>query len=110
MSSAEQGPAQAVESILSNLDYLDHGDDLRPLIRRLAEVVAKLVPAEAAPPPVELRVGDTYDLLLRVRCTVTDTDDDGSIQVQLEQRMFTEVRDRELCLDPDEIVGGARRE
>lgn len=59
---------------------------------------------QAVAPP--LRVGQSFELLLRVLCTVVDAGDDGSVQIKLDQRSFQRPEDREIALEADEVVGG----
>lgn len=97
--------AEKIDDVLTRLD---HNDDLRPIIRRLAEATHELARELAPMKPAEpMKVGQEYDVIVRVRATCTDTDDDGSVELQLENRNHQ--AGRLIALDADEIVDFGRR-
>lgn len=89
---------------------LADGDPACLLIRELAGIVKELaerVGLGEERATEQMKVGEEYEVLIRVRATCTDTDDDGSVELTLEPRNHQ--AGRVVQLDHDEIVDHGRR-
>lgn len=88
--------ARQCASVAAHNDY--PASRLAQLVGDLADVMVEAL-APATPPAME--IGREYLVTLVVKATVVSADEEGSIELMLDRRNYTD--DRVICVDADEI-------